>query len=418
VLRYFAEPYRFIPPHRGLFWPHVAKRTIPIKLRRSMRVLKWDFEGLDRFRDSLRQGAGVVLASNHCRWADPMVLGMLGVAAGTYLYYLASYHLFKQSRFQGWMLNRIGGFSIWREGVDREAIRESARILADAERPLVLFPEGTWFRQNDRVAPLQDGLALIARQAVRQAERPVLIHPVGLKYWMLEDPRPVLRRRLAHHERRLGWRPQEHLDLVERLEKLGGALLGLKEVEHFGQAQPGTLDERIARLCESHVSGLEKFYLGREYDGWVMERVRRLRQRLVRRLHEGAGDQEARVRRALDDLLFCENVSAQSQDYLREHPTLERLTETLERIEETLADDIEVVVAPAAAVVSVGPAIDARTVTRDSADPLAPQLRAAIQAQVDHLLALGPRPAWKCPQVPVSRRPAPAPELPSEALVP
>jgi hypothetical protein len=406
VLRYFAEPYRFIPPHRGVFWSHVARRTIPIKLRRSMRVLKWEFEGLDYLRDSLRQGAGIVLAANHCRFADPMVLGMLGVAVERYFYYMASYHLFRQSRLMGWILNRIGGFSIWREGPDREAIRASARILAEAERPLVVFPEGTWFRQNDRVAPLQEGLFLITRQAARQSERPILIHPVGVKYWLLEDPRPELRSRLRRHEQRLGWHPQDHLELVERLEKLGGALLGLKEVEHFGQAQPGTLDERTARLTDSSVRGLEKFYLGREFDGWLMERVRRLRQRLVRRLVEGAGDQEERVRRALADLLFCENVDAKPQDYLREHPTLERLTETLERLEEAMTDDLELTVAPAGAVVAVGPPLDARATGEEDSAAQAARLRAAIQGQVDSLLALGPRPAWNCPQVPVSRRPA------------
>jgi hypothetical protein len=411
--RYFTEPYRFIPPHRGVFWSHVAKRAIPIRLRRAMRVLKWEFEGLDHLRDSLRQGAGVVLASNHCRWADPMVVGMLGVAVNRYLYYLASYHVFKQSRLMGWVLNRIGGFSVWREGADREAIRASARILADAERPLVVFPEGTWFRQNDRVGPLQDGLALIARQAARQSDRPVLIHPVGIKYWLLEDPRPELARRLGALERRLGWHPQGQLDLPDRIEKLGSALLAVKEVEHLGQAQPGTLDERVARLADACVRPLEKFYLGRESDGWVLERVRRLRQRLVRRLLEGAGDQADRARRALADLVFCENLSAQSQDYLREHPTLERLTETVQRIEETLTDEVEVPVAPAAALVAVGPPLDARSVDPDA---LAPRLRAAIQGRIDHLLALGPRPGWGCPRVPVSRRADAAEGLPREAL--
>ena len=38
----------------------------------------------------------------------------------------------------GWVLNRIGGYSIWREGSDRESIRVTARILADAERHKLL----------------------------------------------------------------------------------------------------------------------------------------------------------------------------------------------------------------------------------------------------------------------------------------
>src|SRR5262249_6302038 len=146
-----------------------------------------------------------------------------------YLYYVASFHLFRQSRVMGWLLNRLGGYSIWREGTDRESIKATVRILGDAERPVVLFPEGTWFRQNDRVGQLQEGLSLITRQAVKQSQRPILVIPVGVKYWMLTDPRVELTRRLAALERRLGWRPQTHLDLVGRMERLGSGLLAVKE---------------------------------------------------------------------------------------------------------------------------------------------------------------------------------------------
>ena len=67
---------------------------------------------------------------------------MLAGRATQYLYYVASYHLFRQSKVIGWMLNRLGGYSIWREGADRESIKATAAILASAERPVVLFPEG------------------------------------------------------------------------------------------------------------------------------------------------------------------------------------------------------------------------------------------------------------------------------------
>src|SRR5436305_9103592 len=134
-----------------------------------MGVVRYHFEGTELFQESVARGAGILLTPNHCRWADPMVMGVFGIHARRYLYYVASYHLFRQGKLMGWVLNRIGGYSIWREGSDRESIRVTARILADAERPVVLFPEGTWFRQNDRVAPLQEGVSRITRQAARQS---------------------------------------------------------------------------------------------------------------------------------------------------------------------------------------------------------------------------------------------------------
>lgn len=396
IQRYFAEPYRFIPPYRGTLWCWVARYLIPLRLRTKMSVACWHFEGLEHLRQSLRRGAGILLTPNHCRWPDPLVMGVLSIEVNRYFYYLVSYHLFKMSRVMGWLINRIGGFSILREGTDREALRTSARVLARAERPLVVFPEGTWFRQNDRLGPVQEGVALIARQAARLSDRPLRVHPVAIKYWMLDDSCPLLRRRLAGLETRLGWRPQESLELVPRIEKLAGALLAIKEVEQFGQAQPGTVDERIRNLAEYQVAGQEKFYFGRVFDGPPLGRVRRLRQWLVRRLGEPDADpvEKARTLESLDLLLFCENLQAHSMAYLRERPSRERLVETLQRIEETVWDEEDVPVGRMGAVVAVGPALDAREVT--GAD-LVRQMATGIQQLLDRLLAQGPPREWNCP---------------------
>jgi hypothetical protein len=396
IQRYFTEPYRFIPPYRGAFWCRVGHHLVPGHLRRNLSVTCWRFEGVEHLAQSLRDGAGILLTPNHSRWADPVVVAVLGLSIRQYFYYLVSYHLFKMSRRLGLVINRLGGYSILREGTDRESLRASARIFADGERPIVLFPEGTWFRQNDRLGPLQEGVTLIARQAAKQTTRPLRVHPVGIKYWFLDDPCPVLHRRLASFETRLGWRPQEELDLVPRIEKLGHALLAVKEVEHFGQAQPGTLDQRIRGLVESQVATQEKFYLGKIPDGPVLERIRRLRQRLVRSLAEApAGSAEhLRIRQALEQLLFCENLNAHSMQYLRDRPSRERLAETVQRIEETLSDEVEVAVGRMGATVSVGPALDAREL---SSDELMGQMASGIQGLLDRLLAQGPPREWNCP---------------------
>jgi 1-acyl-sn-glycerol-3-phosphate acyltransferase len=404
--RYFLDPYRFIPPFRGKFWCRIAKRLIPRHLRRHMGVLRWHFEGIDLFHQSLAQGAGMLLTPNHSRWPDPLVMGTFGIHAHKYLYYIASYHLFRQSRVMGWVLNRIGGYSIWREGSDRESIKTTARILAEADRPVVLFPEGTWFRQNDRVGLLQDGLSLITRQAARQSDRPILVHPIGLKYWVLQDPLPALMGRMTHMERRLGWRPQDDMSLVPRIEKLTGAILALKEIEYLGSPREGGIDERIAFLVSSQIGRLEQEHLGKTFDGWPLERIRRLRQLLARRLLDVRTDAQASaaIKKDLDNLLFCENIKAHSHDYLLEWQSLERLTETVERLDEIMLDELDVRVVPMGVTVSVGPAIDVRSFSeqrkadRNGGDPLVVKLRAAIQERVDYLRMKGPPAEWDCPR--------------------
>lgn len=395
IQRYFTEPYRFVPPYRGQLWCRVAQRIVPRHLARNLHVPRWQIHGIERLRESVRAGAGIVLAANHSRWADPLVLGVLGVEAGLFCYYLVSYHLFKQSRPMGWWINRIGGYSVWREGADREAIRATAHVLATADRPVVMFPEGTWFRQNDRLGPLQEGLTLMLRQAAKQSERPLRVHPVAIKYWYLDDPRPALRARLDQLEARIGWRPQGELELVPRIEKLGAALLALKEIEHIGQPQAGPLDARIERLADAIVGGIEKFHLGRPTEGLVLERIRRLRLRLTRRLLEVRDDaaEVGRIRQTLDELLFCENLAAHSLEYLRERPSVERLAETVQRIEETVHDVPEQSVGRLGAVAEIGPALDGRAYV-DEADALIPDLASALQGQLDRLLAQGMPSAW------------------------
>src|SRR4051812_40469892 len=99
---------------------------MPHYLRKKMRVTHWEFSGLEHLQEARDQKAGVLVAANHCRWSDPKVLGLMASQIRQYLYYVASYHLFRQSRVMGWVLNRIGGYSIWREGSDRESLRATA----------------------------------------------------------------------------------------------------------------------------------------------------------------------------------------------------------------------------------------------------------------------------------------------------
>ena len=110
---------------------------------------------------------------------------------------------------------------------------------------------------------------------------------------------------------------------------------------------------------------MEKTHLGKEHEGWNLERIRRLRLWLVRKLIEVRNDRVASraTREALDLLLFCENLCAQSHEYLMERPSLERMAETVQRIEETMTDRMEEPIAPLGAAVAVGPALDVRSFT-------------------------------------------------------
>jgi len=183
-----AKPYRFVPPRLSKFWAQVIKWYLPRYLRKSDGITSWEFVGAEHLRASLKAGNGVMLASNHCRPCDPMVLGLLAREVDRPFHIMASWHLFMQSRVQAFLLPRIGAFSVYREGLDRESLKCATRILAEAKSPLVIFPEGFITRNNDRLLNLMDGVAFLARSATKQrAALPqpgkVVVHPVFIRYF-------------------------------------------------------------------------------------------------------------------------------------------------------------------------------------------------------------------------------------------
>ena len=191
-----------------------------------------------------------MIVPNHCRPNDPIVVTLLGFEAGTPSYTMASWHLFMGDRLTTWILRRIGGFSVYREGLDRTALKAAIELLVEARRPLVIFAEGLVTRANDRLAAFQEGPAFIARSAAKQraktepGARTVLV-PVALRYRFLgrleESANPVIDR----IEGRLTWEPRRKLPLIERLQRIGNAILGLKELELVGEVRPGGAERSV-----------------------------------------------------------------------------------------------------------------------------------------------------------------------------
>ncbi|MDB5300495.1 MAG: plsC 2, partial [Phycisphaerales bacterium] len=265
------KPYVFVPPYKGKFWPTVLRGMARRRLKRKFGVVRVDCRGLEHLEASRKAGHGVLLAPNHCRPADPFVMGDMARQANILPHTMASSHLFANGRVQTWLLRRGGVFSVYREGMDRQAIGAAMEILESADRPLVIFPEGVITRTNDRLNALMDGTAFIARGAAKKRAQvspagQMVIHPVALKYYYRGDLEAAIGPALDDIERRLSWRPQRGLSLVQRITKLGAALLSLKEVEYLGEPQHGTVAERIERLINHLLVPLEQEWVGGKTD--------------------------------------------------------------------------------------------------------------------------------------------------------
>ena len=317
-----------------------------------------------------------------------MLMGVLVKQTPCYLYAMASWHIFKQSRLEAFVANRVGGFSIYREGLDRQALETSIEIVTTAERPLMIFPEGVISRANDRLLSLMDGVSFIARAAAKRRVRagetaPVVIHPVSIRYQLKGDPEETIRGVLDRLESRTFWKSHGHQSIVSRVHQLGQALLAAREIECLGQPQTGSLKHRMGKLIDAVLHPYEEEWLGERRCGDVIARVKDLRSAMLPDLVKGGLPPLERDRRwrQLTDAYYLQCLSLYPPGYLEEgvcgHVSAERIIETVHRLEEDMTD--AVTIRPEWHVeINVGAAIEVPANTpraRGGTDPIMDQLR-------------------------------------------
>ena len=333
-----AEPYEFVPPKSGTLVATLMQPVLPGHLKRAWGIVGHEVRGAEKLRASLGAGHGIVLTPNHVRDPDAMVLGLLTKYVNSHFHFMASWHVFKQGWFQRFLVRQLGAFSVHREGLDKTSLNTAIDILTEARRPLVLFPEGTVSFHNDRLSPLQEGASLIVQRAAKKRRAQggeVVVHPVALKYQFAGDLKETLSTALADLERELSWEPQTELSPLERVRKIGTGLLGLREVEYFGEAQSGELFDRLDRLINHILEPIEQEWERPGEGRGVYERVKALRTVMLKELVDGNATAARREHcwKQLRDCTFALHLGAYPTDYLADEPCVERLIETVERFE-------------------------------------------------------------------------------------
>ena len=391
------KPYAFIPPYRGTWWSTLI-RDLNLQgywLRRVDGVVSYELRGQTRLRASLDAGHGVLLTPNHCRTGDPLVMGWLAREMRCHVFAMASWHLFNQSRFEAWAIHKMGGFSVYREGIDRQAINTAIEILETAERPLIIFPEGAVSRTNDRLHALLDGVAFIARTAAKRRRKrdpdgKVVVHPVALKYLFQSDLDTTADPVLTTIEQRLTWRPRSDLPVDQRVAHIGLALLALKEMEYLGTTHTDALARRLQRLIDHILCPLEEQWLGQSQHGPVVPRVKTLRMKIMPEMVRGQVSATERERRweQLADLYLAQQIANYPPDYL-ETQSVDRLLETIERFEEDLTDTVRAH-PPRHVIIDVGPSIEVspRRDRKADSDPLMVAIERQLCAMLDRLAKL------------------------------
>jgi len=159
---------RFWPPRPNRFWNAALEPWRYWYLRRYYKIAEVAIDRPHEFGRQFAPGDGVLLAPNHSHDSDPHVMMQVGRRLGRQLHFMAAWQIFRPHwGLDGWILQRMGAFSVDREGCDRRALKQATEILTTG-RSLVVFPEGEVYRLNDRLTPLLDGVAFMALSAQRE----------------------------------------------------------------------------------------------------------------------------------------------------------------------------------------------------------------------------------------------------------
>jgi 1-acyl-sn-glycerol-3-phosphate acyltransferase len=366
-------------------------------LKRKFKVVGFSTEGGERVAELAAAGAPVLIAPNHADHADPSVLLRAAREHGFALHFMAAREGFEGRRISAFALQRTGAFSVDREGADVASIKTAMRILSEGRFPLVMFPEGEIYHHHETLDELNEGVAtIVLRVAARlDAGRSAYVVPTAIRY--VHDPAvaETFSGRLDRLEERVTWKPRPHVDVVERIYRLGSGLLALKEEEFLGQRQEGDLVQRIRGLQSALVQQVEARHGGAKSPGSLPHRVKGLRNRIRKRLTDSAatlGEQETwDLYDDLDRLFVAVQLYSYPGQYLRENPTPGRIAETLLKLEEDVLGE-GTYPSPTRALVRFGEPIDVQQFMAaeeldvgSAAGPLTGRIAAAIQAALQTL---------------------------------
>jgi 1-acyl-sn-glycerol-3-phosphate acyltransferase len=336
----------FWPPRPSRFWANTLTPFRYWYLRRYYRVSQVLMDGAENFKQRFAPGDAVLIAPNHSHDSDPHVMMEVGRRLDRRLYFMAAWQIFRTHRgIDGWVLQRMGAFSVDREGCDRRAIRQAVDLLTTGQA-LVVFPEGEVYHLNERLTPLLEGVAFMALTAQRELDKSpagarVWVVPAAIRYRYAEDVQPRLESAMTRLEGRMLLKPPPDASLQDRITRFGEMLLTIKEKERLGHSREaeGDLPARLAYFASALLQRLETEHLKKTPSAETVPlRVKALRRHLLEIWSDEHADPQARsrARLALDDIQLVLQSYSHPGDYIAEKPSPERMAETVEKFEEDI----------------------------------------------------------------------------------
>jgi 1-acyl-sn-glycerol-3-phosphate acyltransferase len=406
MLDFSDQPYRWFPPRSSVLarWSLLQLNRV-YRLPRVLGVSGVELRGIEHL-PAIRGNDILLITPNHPTHTDAPVL----LEAMRILHWrpqiMAAYDVFLRSRLDAWVMQRLGAFSVDREGSDSRAIKQAMTCLTELHKPLVIFPEGNVYLRNDRVTPFHDGAAFIALRAVKELagqDYRVVCLPVSLKASYTSDVRPAFRKLLRDTATKLGHTLNPALSPAHAVRDVGMAAL-LRNLKQRGIDTPkaASLADLIAFSADAVLGKLEvKLDIAPKPTDSITDRVRNAR----RIIHEVRSDPERAVDHAAatgwaDEAMLAFRIASYAPDYMASRPTVDRVCETIEKIWEDL---FRVMLPPQGdrhVVVQIGTpiAVDDRYTglkTRQAVAALTGDIERSVQAGLDGINELNAREGGK-----------------------
>ena len=406
MLEFTDEPYRFFPPRR--LGPTAWLLTLLnryIRLPRLKLIRQFEVSGHEQLQDHRRRSDRMLFMPNHPTHADPEIYTEAISRTGVKTRLMAAYDVMLRRRRNAWAMQRMGAFSVDREGSDPAAMRAAMETLVTGRYALSIFPEGNVYLQNDLVTPFHDGAALLALRSARTlADRGVnvLAVPVSIKATYLIDVRQQVEDSLDELTRAVDAEVHEDASPLDRLRSVGIAALR-RNLRHRGISFDETddLPAVIRSAADAVMSRLEaKMNLKPNADYSIIDRVRKARRAIhqVRLDPDRAADHPAAATWA-DEAMVAFRIASYDGHYVAAKPTLDRVAETVEKLKEDIYAAAPEPFGPRCAYVHFGEPIDVSQYLESFADKARLAMRSltgaveqAVQHGVDELNRANPHP--------------------------
>jgi len=341
MLDFTDKPYRYFPPRYNRFWGWLLRAVNRRRyLPKVKRVVAVDVDVQRDLRPLTRRGDRLLFVPNHPSHADPQVFLEAASRIDVRPTIMAAYDVFLRSRLTAWSMQRLGCFSVDREGSDTQAMKEAGRTIMDGVSSLTIFPEGNVYLTNDLVTPFHEGAALMACRAAKQLvqrDQHVWLAPVSMKLSFTENVREAVDERLRETAAALEVSLDETSPAEQQVRAVGVAGLhrnlsqrgvDVPEVEELGGL--------IERAAEAVLAAVEqKAGVSPKAGASLVQRVRDLRRAVhqVRIDHHRAADHFAAATWA-DEAMLAWRILSYRPDYVASRPTLDRYAETVEKLAE------------------------------------------------------------------------------------